>query len=189
MRMIWLVPAALAVAPLLVAPALAQDAGAAVPPPVILNLPPEKISAEQRDAEIWAKSRAFVHGEDRRSGCRAASDPNTIVICGESDDKYRVAPSPARRRADEPPQARDIPGVRSPFEAVGGVTIRSCFLQKCPEPPAIETDYSKYPVVDLEYLEAARVAEEEERRRQAALSEGEGDAAKQDEAGAAALPE
>jgi len=86
---------------------------------------------DQQIAVLIAQQRTMLVDAGVGDNCRSEAQGEEIIVCGE-----RVVADPA---PPPPPRARliDIPGVHfgapPPGMGVGvGMTVRACFLQKCP---------------------------------------------------------
>ncbi len=141
--------AVLAVAPQAYAQNAASDADRRVQ---------ERITVQQRQVAV-----------DDEGCVKYPANRDEIVVCGTrgQGNEHRI---PGREDLESVRSTNNgipsAPDVAGPGIFRGEPTISGCFLGQCPPPRAVETDYSKLPEVDPEYLERARAAEADERYRQ-----------------------
>ncbi len=140
--------------------------------PSMLLLVTAAQSPDREQNEIDVKvSDIFARGKAKttaiRDRCKRES-ADEIVICGERDidTKYRQAEAFREKRTTIKggvPDAPDVFGIANH----GPVVARGCFLGPCPKEPIVPYTADQLPLVDQEYLELARKAAEQERKRQA----------------------
>jgi hypothetical protein len=92
----------------------------------------QELDADARAAQMIEDSRAYYGTKQPLRGCQAAAEPDEIVVCAHvrPDPRYEKVAPPRFDRAKM--TAFGAPPVGG---GVGGsVTVRGCFLQKCPRP-------------------------------------------------------
>jgi len=103
---------------------------------LLLNVAPLRAAGDDADARAARMTEHERHyfgiARDVIMHCgEASTDPDTIVVCAvhRADPRYDPPEAPA------PPEAKMIAlGAPTAGHGVGaGVTIRGCFLQKCPK--------------------------------------------------------
>jgi len=92
----------------------------------------EASDGDARAAEMIEEARHYYGVARTVSGCQAATDPDEIVVCARRRPDPRYEPPP-------PPMPQDAKTVALGAPPVGGgvgagVSVRGCFLQKCPKP-------------------------------------------------------
>ncbi|WP_164115970.1 hypothetical protein [Sphingorhabdus sp. Alg239-R122] len=140
--------------------------------PIMLLMVTAAQSPDREQSEIDAKvSDIVARGKAKttaiRDRCKRES-VDEIVICGERDinTKYRQAEGFREKRTAIKGGVPDAPNVFG-IPNHGPVVARGCFLGPCPKEPIVPYTADQLPVVDQEYLELARKAAEDERKRQA----------------------
>lgn len=145
---------------LAIAPAAAQDAGAA--------------GDEQEDEaptaeEMIAKANDLYHAPGTRRPCKPAVG-NEIVVCATDPSQFRTSSSldDAIRNGTLPP-GKDIPAAPDVdgLPKGGVVVARGCFVPPCPPPPAYYIDFDSLPE-PLTPEQAAKVMRAEEEPAEAA---------------------
>lgn len=114
--------------------ALARIAGAAAMLAGIgaaLPLRAQEQDPDARAAEMMEQARAYYGLGQPFQSCASAADPDEIVVCGYRRREARYAPLA--------PIQKDIKMIALGAPPVGGgvgagVSVRGCFLQKCPKP-------------------------------------------------------
>ena len=125
--------------------------------------PEPSITAEEIIANGKAKTTAIM------PRCRPSDNSEEILVCADpdADTRYRRAEEFRERRTTIKGGVPDAPNTFG-IPNHGPVVARGCFIGPCPKEPIVPYTADQLPEVDQEYLELARQAEAEERRRQAA---------------------
>jgi len=92
----------------------------------------QQADGDAHAAEMIETARHYYGVARSVGGCRAATDPDEIVVCARRRPDPRYEPPP-------PPLPQDAKAIALGAPPMGGgagvgVSVRGCFLQKCPRP-------------------------------------------------------
>ena len=115
--------------------------------------------------EVYAIGKAKTTIEKRR--CGQDAENGEIVVCSErdADTRYRQPEEFRKKRTFFKGDVPDAPNMFG-IPDHGAVVARGCFIGPCPKEPILPYTADQFPEADQEYLELARQAEAQERRRQ-----------------------